>query len=319
MKNITLFLIVVINVFNHLYSQNTLSKTEDLGRVAVTPIIPDQLSELTDNAKHLLFTKLEQIATENGLGAGNLNPRFIITARVNVLSKDIIAGPPAMIIQNFDVTFFIADHIDQKIFASKNVSLKGVSTNESKAFIEGLKLIKPQSSELKDFIANGKIKIIEYYNTQCDFILKAAQALVSQQKYEEAIFTLTSIPEVCKSCYDKAMDAIGPIHKLYIDHLCDKNFARAKSVWVSSMDERGAKLAANYLSDIYPEAKCYQEAQKLSKEIASRMKELWKFELKKYDNQYTLEQMRIRAYRDVGVAFGNNQKSNSYNTQFIFR
>lgn len=39
------------------------------------------------------------------MGGSQANPRFIITANVNVGTKDIIAGPPQMIAQNIEVTF----------------------------------------------------------------------------------------------------------------------------------------------------------------------------------------------------------------------
>ena len=319
MKKIILSIVAFFILCFYVSGQNNLGKTEDMGRISLTPIISEQATNIPEAAKQILTTKLTQLATENGMGAGNLMPRFIITAQINVLTKDIIAGPPQMIAQNLEAVFFIADYMDQKVFSSVSVNLKGVGTNETKALIEGIKMIKPQEKQLNHFVESGKIKIIEYYNSQCDFILKTAQSLASQKKFEEAIYTLTSVPEVCKDCFDKSMDAAGPIYKQYIDYLCDQNLAKAKSAWAASMDALGAQEAGNYLSQIYPDAKCYKEAQGLIKEIKEKMKELWKFEMKKYDNQIKLEQQKINAYRDVGVAYGNHQQPMTYNTYFLHR
>lgn len=317
MKKILALLFSVFSLHFFVLAQNNLGKTEDMGRISLTPVVSDQYTDIPNVAKQILSTKLQQLASDNGLGAGNLMPRFIITATINVLTKDIIPGPPQMVAENFEVVFFIADYFDQKVFSSVSINLKGVGINETKAFIEGIKLIKPKSPDLKQFVESGKTKIIEYYNSKCDFILKNALSLSSQRKYEEAIYTLTSVPEVCKECFDKAMDAAGPIYQQYVNYLCDQNLAKAKASWAGSMDTYGAQDAGNYLSQIYPDAKCYKEAQELVKEIKERTKELWKFEMKKYDNEIKLEQQRINAYRDVGVAYGNHQQPMTYNTYFL--
>jgi len=55
----------------------------------------------------MLKNKLDQIATKNGIGGSEVNPRFIITAEVNITTKDIIPGPPQMIAQNLDITFLL--------------------------------------------------------------------------------------------------------------------------------------------------------------------------------------------------------------------
>ena len=42
-------------------------------------------------------------------------------------------------------------------------------------------------------IEEGKNKIINYFNNQCDFIIKEAQGLADQNRYEEALFKLFSV------------------------------------------------------------------------------------------------------------------------------
>ena len=210
-KTTILFLFLVLST-----SAFTQAKLDDFGRVVLNAFLPENIS-LPSEAKNLLLTKLNQITTNNGMGGSQVNPRFVITANVNVGTKDIVAGPPQMIAQNIDITFFIGDAITNTKFASSTLSLKGVGTNENKSFIEAIKTINPKNKDVVSFIDEGKRKIIDYYSSQCDFIIKGAQTLVRQEKYDEAIFQLTLVPEVCQECYFKCLDTLGSIYQKKIE------------------------------------------------------------------------------------------------------
>jgi hypothetical protein len=110
---------------------NAQAKLDDFGRIVLNTYLPDSLAIPTE-AKNLLITKLNQIKSNNGMGGSQANPRFIITANVNVGTKDIIAGPPQMIAQNIDITFFVGDAVTNTIFSNTTLSLKGVGTMRTK-------------------------------------------------------------------------------------------------------------------------------------------------------------------------------------------
>jgi hypothetical protein len=143
-------------------SSNAQVKLDDFGRIVLNTYLPDKIAIPTE-AKNLLLTKLNQITSNNGMGGSQVNPRFIITANVNVGTKDIIAGPPQMIAQNLDVTLFIGDAVTTTIFSNTTLNLKGVGTNENKAFIDALKTINPKNKEVLAFLEEGKNKIINYF------------------------------------------------------------------------------------------------------------------------------------------------------------
>lgn len=298
------------------YAQNNLGKTNDLARISLTPVVADQVEDLPESACSLLQNKMQQIATANGLGANSFSPRFIITVNLNVITKDVIPGPPAMIAMNIDATYFIADYISQTVFSRKTISFKAVGINPTKAYIDGIKKINADSPEFKSFIEEGKNKIIAFYNDRCDFILQGAKALVAQKQYQEAIFQLTAVPEVCKDCYMKASNEIEPIFKAYMNDICNRNLAAAQAVWIANPNSSGANEISGLLADILPDAACYGDAQKLVKEIKTKVladeKRDWNFQLKQWNDRVSLESQRINAYREVGVAYGNHQPQNVY-------
>ena len=309
-------LIVLINFFNMTFAQNDLGKSDDAARIVLNTYIPDQIEGLTPSAKNILENKISQIVTKAGMGGSSVDPRFIITANVTVLTKDITS----MHAYTLEVTLYIGDGIEGTKFASTSITLKGVGVTETKAYIAALKNIKVDDPKYQAFIDQGKKKIIEYYNANCDLILKEAQTLSEKGEYDAAIAKLVGIPSVSKSCYDKAMSAVGPIFQKQIDQKCAELIAKAKGVWSASQDANGAQQATAILGEINPQSKCVKDADGLYAELKKRVKELdqreWNMQVKQQQDAVDIEKARIKAARDVGVAYGKNQPKVVYNIRW---
>ena len=294
------------------FAQNNLGKSDDTARIVLSAYIPGQIEGLTPIVQNNLTNKLSQIASANGMG-GSANSRFIITANVSVLTKDITPTAPPMHAYTIEVTLFIGDGIEGTLFSSQSITLKGVGTNESKAYIAALNGLKVKDPIYQTFIEKVKNKIVEYYNSKCDFILKEAEMLTSKNDFDAAIAKLTSIPEVCKDCYDKAMTAVAPIYKKQIDRECKIRLMEATTTWNAAQDLSSADSAGAVLSQIEPGASCYKEALVLSSKIAQRVKELdqreWKFQMKQQQDNVDIQKATIKAARDIGVAYGNGPKA----------
>ncbi len=287
-------------------------KLDDFGRVILNSHLSEKL-ELTSEVKNNLLTKLEQITSSNGMGGSQINPRFIITANVTIGSKDIIAGPPQMLAQNLELTLFIGDAITNTIFSTISFSLKGVGTNENKAYIDAFKNINPKNKEVVAFLEEGKTKIINYYSTNCDFILKDAQALTKQEKYDEAIYKLSLVPDVCKECYFKCIDTLTTIYQKKIDTDCKIKLNQAKSLWLADLSQNGAEKAGAILSTIKPMASCQDDIAYFIKTIDTKLnadeKARWEFKMKQYKDSIELEKTRINSYREVANEYARNQPS----------
>jgi hypothetical protein len=309
--------------FVQLNAQNSLSKSDDISRIVLTAYIPPQVEGLTESSRSMIQNKMNQIVTKNGLGGTTANQRFIITCNVAVLTKDITPTAPPMHAYTLEVTFYIGDGINGSLFSSKAVTIKGVGETETKAYSSALKNIKADNPELQQFVSQGKSKIIEYYNSQCDFLLKEAATLDGQAKYDEAIYKLVSVPEVCKACYDRAMEAAGPIFQHKIDLECKRQLNEAQATWFSTQNVEGAQKTAAMLGKVNPNSSCFKEANgmltMIYNEIKDRVKDIdereWNLAMKIQQDNVDLEAAAIKAYRDVGVAYGNGQPDTvSYNT-----
>lgn len=271
-------------------------------------IIPEQTDDMPAGAVSSLQNKLNQIVSASGIGSFDQYSQFCILVSVDKLTSNIVGGAPPMFAQTLGFTFSVVDQLNLNIISSTTVEAKGAGTNEAKAYIQCIKQLNAQSPQLKTFMSQARTKIITYYTENCDRIIAKANTLAAMKDYEQALFLITQIPDLCTDCYAKASKATLPIFQKYVDELCVRNLAQAKSIWAANQNAQGAEMAGEYLANIYPDAKCYGDAQILYKEIKGKVLADWKFVMKIYQDGVDLESQRIKAIRDIGVAYGTNQK-----------
>jgi hypothetical protein len=259
------FIVIITVLFftSSTYAQNALNKTDDAGRIVLNTYIPED-GNIKPAAFKIFETRLNAITSANGLGGSGMFQRFVISGKVNELSKNIVVGPPDQIVLELEVSFVIADAIDGTVFSTESLTFQSIGDNETKAYIDALKKIKPSDKKIQAFIELGKNKIIEYYNSKCDFILKQATTLANQKEYDNALYNLAEVPEVCKSCYDKSMDLSVKIYNDKMENECQKNISLANSLIATDQWDEAAKNLSFYT----PDMKCYAEIKVLLAKIA---------------------------------------------------
>lgn len=302
MKRI-LFLMLTVGCVICSYAQSEIQSY-----IAMQIVVEDVVEPFPPSAKAQLEAKLSTILTRNGVQSTNWQNQFFITAHVVPQTKDVLAGPPPQVAEVMDVVFYIGDSYNQIVFATETQTVRGVGTNDAKCYLNGLSNIKPNSSKLTAFVEEGKKKIVAYYDAQAPLMISKAKNLASMHDYEQAIWMMMTIPTECKY-YQEALDLGVEIYKDMLKFQCHQNLAAAKSAWMAHYDKDGALAAAEYLSLIIPESGCYEEAEALSTEIKARMREDYDFEIRKYEDALGLKKDIIKTIRDIGVAYGMNQKS----------
>lgn len=284
--------------------------------VPLTVVVPEQADYVPQIAQGALQNKMQQVANANGMSATSDAGQFILTCVLTVQDKQVVGGAPVKIAQKIEATFYVADVFNQKVFGSTTVNVRGVGENENKSLISAVQQIAPASPALKAFITDSGARIIAYYEEQCDNIIQKANTLAGARAYPEAFFQLSLVPEQC-ACYPKIMAAAEKLMLEYREFQAQALLAKARSVWSAGMDRDAAAEAGEYLAQIPYDAKCYAEAQALQKEIQSRVKEDIDFDRKRLEWEQQNKQDAIKAWRDVGVAFGNNQKPTTYNVAWL--
>lgn len=267
-------------------------------------------------ATKVLDSKLRKVITSVGFGASE-KQRFILTAHVTILSEDVTPTAPPMFAYTLSFNLYIGDGLTGTLFASTQVEAKGVGTTKDKAYLQALKDLNPRDPAIKEFVKEGKDKIIEYYNLNGESIIKHAVTLANNQDYEAALTELATIPQACTALYDKATNLMAEFYDKMIDEEGATILAEAQGVWNAGHDREAADKAGAILAGINPQCSSYAKAQKLFKEIGERVKELdsreWALELKKQQDEIDLQKATIQAARDVAVAYAENQPQPVYN------
>ena len=306
MKKI-IFLFLLACSFENIKAQ----VNNDANRIVLNSIVLDKENKIPEEAKNQLLSKLTQVSANSGMGGNSITPRFVIAAKVNVLSKDAIAGPPQMIAVNSEIVFFIGDAETNQVFATATITGKGLGTNENKALISLVQSVNINNKLLLDLTQAGKNKIVEYYNNQCDFIIKKAQTKAQQQQFDESIYDLMQVPEVCKSCFMKCLSAVQPIYKIKIDLDGLMKLNDAKNKWNASQNRKGADDVSAILSSIDPESASYKNALTFSETIRAKVEEIenrdWEFKMKKYKDDLNAESKRIESFRQIAITYFQNQ------------
>lgn len=280
MKKIFLFKTIALLFVTALGAQNVDSN------IALGTYIPYEMESIPASARQILETKLGQMVTKNGISDITYNSRFIITPNVAVMTKDVLPTAPPKIALNLDITIYIGDGIQGTLYASKSFNVKGVGTTETKAYISAIKNMNINSKEVQKFVTEGKEKIIDFFNNNCDLIQKEANTLAVQNRYEEALGMLVNIP-VQSSCYDKAASSLKTMYRKAIDRDCEVRLNEATAIWASSQDLEAANGAAAVLAGVEPSSACYSKVKGLFSKIENRAKELtdrpWNYSLKVLD------------------------------------
>jgi hypothetical protein len=283
----------------------------DAGRIVLHSVVLDRDNKMPGEAKGQLENKLDQIASENGVGGNSINPRFVIAVKLNNTSKDIIAGPPQMIAINVEAVFFIGDAIDSQIYSNTTLTFKGVGTNENKALINAIQNISGKNIAFAELVKTGKEKIVDYYTHKCDFITKRATTLSQQQDYDQAIYELMQVPDVCKACYDRCLEAVQLIYQKKIDREALILLTKARAAWNANQNSKGASVASDFLGGIEPVSSSYKGGQELAdrirKKIEADEKRDWDFRMKRYTDNVKLEEQRIEAARETAIAYYQHQ------------
>ena len=301
MKHIRFFICVLL-LSNMAFAQTV---DDDMERITIHPLLP-RYEHLPSESAKLLETKLMEIVSNNGVADNKNISRFVLTAKVNVVSKDIVAGPPQRISQKIELTLMIGDIEEDKVFATHTISAIGIGQSLDKAYISAFKNIKANNSQITLFVQSGKEKIIQYYEHHCHDILSEARKLATSDQYEQSLLMLTSIPNVCESCYNECAKEAASVYNNMINARGLSLLKKAQSVWAKNPTKEGAKEASRLISQINYAATCQPQVVELLQDITAKMKEIdqreWEFQMQQYNDNIEREkrewEQHLVEYRD---------------------
>ena len=306
------------------YAQNDLGKADDIGRIVLSPVVISN-ANIPKFAENVLNNKLTQIAAKNGVAGNVVEKRFVITANVIELTKDITPTAPPMIALTVAPTIYIGDAVTGTLYSSCQLdAVKGVGNNETKAYLAAIKNININNPEIVRCINEGKEKIIEFYNSQIDFLLAEAESMVQSQQYDEAMAKLAAVPDVCKDAYTKAVGKIGEIYQQKIDKQGLELYNEAYATWNTAKNQESAEKVVEILAQINPFSSAAPKGRALVKSveghyaaIAARRREIeernWAFKMQQYND--AREDRNTERDQNHEYRMDQSAKDHEYRTQ----
>ena len=83
MKRLTILIVSLLATYYSGISQSSLGKTDDLGRIAIAAIVPDEAG-VPGGAQRNLQNRLMQVASLNGLGATENAAQFVMVPMLSI-------------------------------------------------------------------------------------------------------------------------------------------------------------------------------------------------------------------------------------------
>lgn len=290
-KSVTFALLGLLSCFATMYANN-------YDGISYYPVIAG--FEIPESARESLMAKMEQIITKNEYGTKGHADRFVMLAKCNVLEKDVAPTTPPRIAQTVEITFILGDAVENKTFASTSVELKGIGTNESKAWQTSFNRLKADNASIAELFRQANAKIEEYYSANCQRIIDEARTLAATGEYERAISNLLSVPDICCECHRQAQAEAVSIYNRMTESKGAELLAKAKNAWSIRQDSDGAKKALDYINSIPIESSSYAVTEELidsiSHKLSSDREREWQQMKKEYE--YNLQLRRDREFRN---------------------
>lgn len=300
MKRLIFLIAFVVNLTMTAYAQNN--------EIQLYLYAPNQVEYIPESSMEYLLNNLRSAVTADGLAAQNeYMTQFVLMPKVNVASKNIITNTQTQVVLNIDISLQVVDGMSGTLYASSTVNVKGVGTNETKAYNSAFRSINKKQQQIVVLVKTAKQKILSYYEAEAGNIIKKANLLAAKNNYEEAFYLLSMIPSQC-SKFDASISAGLSLWEKYKNYSCNTNLAKAEAIWISGQDYNAAIEAGKYLSQILPDSECYGKAIQLYNEIKKKVGDLWKFEMKQYDTESELKKAKILVFQAIGVAYGRGQQ-----------
>ena len=289
----------------------TLSLHAQSNCIPVSAVVPEYQS-IPEEARAQLENKVQRMITMNGMGASN-GSRIVMTAKADVIDKGINSA--GLFYQKLEITFYIGDVVEDRIYGSCSVSVLGAEENENKCLIKAFQTLKPGNTMVQQMLNKAKAEIYEYYHSSCGQFSDQADGLAKVGQYEEAIGVLMSVPNIDSACYrtcqTRAIEIYNEMQitkanaeKARIEKENRAIIQKAKAAWFVKQDYEGAEEALDLLSQIDTDADCVDEAslfmESINKKLrddekrkaateAAAAKARWEFKMRQYEDKYALD------------------------------
>lgn len=303
MKKFSTLFLLLINFLAYSQESKNVQSNLNIG----VYVKQDKTLDQSGEARNQLEAKLISLCANNGITVqpGMSNPLVIGVRINNVEHRSVESGLTSQVVGMYDVTLVSTNIKTGELFSTVTTRVSGMGKNYEEALKRCVNSININDAKYTGFLAESKVKIIDYYNSQCSNIMLQAKNKGASQNFEEAFNYYLSIPQG-SNCFSEAQNELTKQYLNYIEFKCSSEIVKAKSAIANNDFDLGLSI----LSRIYGSQKCNKEVSelldKISKEADEQLKLKWDYLFNQQGNEYKLAQARIEASRAIVFAYYSN-------------
>ena len=284
--------------------------------IPISVFVSDEGIKDFPQSRDLLENFLLRSISTSGL-SGTDNSRFYITPKIAIVSKRVLAGPPSKLLATVNITFYIADNSNGKVFNTSNFNLTGAGNSDFDAISDAIAQLDNNDKNYQSFIETSRNRITEYYSSICEQIIASAK-IKSTSDIFSSLLELSMIPETNTNCFMKAQKISKEIYDIHVENTCLNDISKAKLIWSKGLDRRSADESMRYISNTYLTSNCQNELNTLVNDINTKLQidKQNEINLKELDKKN--EARRTELIGQALIEYCKNQPKPVYNTNLIF-
>lgn len=293
-----------------LVTKRPLAKANDsilsfIGQVKLNIMIPETLPS---ECQTMLHNKMLTMTSINGVGSVDASPILCIIPTFAELSHDVTATIPAKHEIKYDFNVWVANLASGEVFASAQQNLLGVGDSDQLALINAMSAISPSDNQWQEMLKTAQDRIIEYYNTNGDRLIKEAQGYLAVNEYSQAMLILNNIPMACSEVYDRVLEAKNQVLGQYFQNDAQILISKMKAVLASPKDDENgfsSEFVALY-SMIPSNSKAKAEADALYKEFTNSLEKTAADNAAKQQREWEAQQKRLEKEDEIRLIEAQN-------------
>ncbi len=233
--------------------------------IAFTAALKNEILELDETTALSVVKKIDQIITYNNAGAkAPISQLFVIYPEFTIINDDVIeTGVQKTFVIRAELSLFAMSLVDGSTFGNIVMNIEGNGRSKQACLRQMINSVRYTDPKFSKFISDAQDNVVEYYKRLVPTLLKKAQTLVAQTKYEEAMAVLAFIPETINE-YDIVSKLMEEIFIKEKDRQASVLISQARANF--KLNDKEAAVA--FLALIDPLSTHYAEAQKLIDEYA---------------------------------------------------
>ncbi|MDX2048725.1 MAG: hypothetical protein SFU87_18200 [Chitinophagaceae bacterium] len=293
-----------------IFAKSNSQETSKLSTINLSVILPSNADGLNESNLSKLENKIIEAVTNNGVSADGYTQNFVIYPKFEIYDeKESKGGLRNIKIINCNLSLFIKQLSTNIIFSTYSKNIQGSGYNKNEAINNAMSSIDPADPKIMEFVNNGKQKIIQYYQINCETIIRKAEAEKNIKNYECSLSILLSIPEEVPNCNTKAVANAKIVFLEFQKSQCEQYLQKAIAASAALYYDE----ALEYLSYIDPSGPCTIESKKLISVISSKVdadrKAKWDFLLKTYSDAVALKKLQLIAMNNLAIGWLKSQPS----------